>query len=110
MQNAKKTTETQPQADVEKELDLDLFDVADTLELTATDLDKIQTLLNEIGYDLQYEITYDGSAEDEKRKTNLLNRRPAMERFLNIAIEYVIKAHDTIKETCDNLWEYIKEG
>lgn len=111
MQNANNTTETQTQtqADVEKELDLDLFDIVDTLEMTTTDLENIQTLINEIGYDLQYEIKYDGTKEDEQRKANLLNRRPVMERFLLIALDYVIKSHDTIKETCNNLWEYIKQ-
>lgn len=100
-------TQTQPQADVEKELDL--FDIANTLDIAQLDFENVRILLDEISYDLCKEIKFDGTKEDEQRKANLLNRRPVMERFLLIALDYVIKSHDTIKETCNNLWEYIKQ-
>ncbi len=111
MQNAKNTTETQtqPQADVEKELDLDLFDIADTLDIAQLDFENVRTLLDEISYDLCKEIKFDGTKEDEQRKANLLNRRPVLDRFLNMAMDYVIKLQDAIKETVDDLHAYIKQ-
>ena len=111
MNNQTKTTETQtqPQADVEKELDLDLFDIADTLDIAQLDFENVRTLLDEISYDLSKEIKFDGTKEDEQRKANLINRRPVLDRFLNMATDYVIKLQDAIKETVDDLHAYIKQ-
>lgn len=107
--NNQTNTQTQPQETVEKELDLDLFDIADNLDIAQSDFENVRTLLDEIAYDLQYEIKFDGTKEDEQRKANLLNRRPVLERFLNMALDYVIKLQDTIKETVDDLHAYIKQ-
>ena len=112
MQKVNNTTETQtqPQADVEKELDLDLFDIADTLDIAQLDFENVRTLLEEMANDLCKEIKFDGTKEDKHRKDNLLNRRPVLERFLNMSMDYVIKLQDTIRETVNDLHAYIKSG
>ena len=110
MNNQTKTeTQTQTQANVEKELDLDLFDIADNLDIAQLDFENVRTLLDEISYDLSKEIKFDGTKEDEQRKANLINRRPVLERFLNMAMDYVIKLQDTVKGTVDDLWQLVKE-
>lgn len=110
MQNVNNTTETQQQADVEKELDLDLFDIADNLDIAQLDFENVRTLLEEMANDLCKEIKFDGTKEDKQRKDNLLNRRPVLERFLNMSMDYVIKLQDTIQETVNDLHAYIKSG
>lgn len=111
MKNATNTTETQhqTQANVEKELDLDLFDIADNLDIAQLDFDNVRTLLEEMANDLCKEIKFDGTKEDEQRKANLINRRPVLDSFLNMAMDYVIKLQDAIKETVDDLHAYIKQ-
>ena len=105
MQIEKQNTPTETQT----ELDLDLFDITDNLDIVQPDFENVRTLLDEISYDLQQEIKHDGSKEDEQRKANLINRRPILERFLNMAIDYVIKLQDTVKETVDDLHAFIKQ-
>lgn len=110
MQNVNNTTETQTQQQADVEKDLDLFDIADTLDIAQLDFENVRTLLEEMANDLCKEIKFDGTKEDKQRKDNLLNRRPVLERFLNMSMDYVIKLQDTIQETVNDLHAYIKSG
>ncbi len=86
-----------------------LFDLAEGLELAAVDFEYIETLLDEVFYEVAKPIKHDGTSEDEQNKANLIQRRPTLEIFLSIAAEYTKKLKETIRKTAADLYKLDKE-
>ena len=76
----------------------DMWDIVSEFELETAKFEVIRTLLDEIADDLDPEITFDGTDEDEHRKASLLHRRHAMSNLLRAALEFIVDLQ-TVSET-----------
>ena len=75
-----------------------IFEITNALENELTSLDFARRMLNETSHVLAPVIKFDKSKEDEGRKQTLLNRREALEDFVDIATDYIIQAQKTLQE------------
>ena len=100
----------QTQTETQTELDKDLFDIMDDVETAIVELQYTQTLLNEAIHDVEHVIKYDGSDEDERRKATLLARRPVLETFLAVSLDYLHNSLDSLKSVALDLYEQARGG
>ena len=78
-----------------------VFKITSALENELTKLDFAQRMLNEASHVLAPIINFDKSKEDEERIRNLLNRREALEDFVDIATDYIVRAQETLRGVVD---------
>ena len=81
-----------------------LFDIASESESIVSDLAIVERMIGESAEEIKYEILYDGSKEDERRKEGILARVPAMRDFLSVGMDYVLSAIKKIGELSDRLY------
>lgn len=81
----------------------ELWDIVSEFEIETVKFEVIRTLLDEIADDLDPEITFDGTAEDEHRKASLLHRRHAMSNLLRAALEFIVDLQTVSENTIEQL-------
>ncbi len=81
----------------------ELWDIVSEFELETMKFEVIRTLLDEIADDLDPEIKFDGTDEDEHRKASLLRRRHAMSNLLRAALEFIVDLQTVSENTIEQL-------
>lgn len=81
----------------------DMWDIVSEFELETAKFEVVRTLLDEIADDLDPEITFDGTDEDEHRKTSLLRRRHAMSNLLRAALEFIVDLQTVSENTIEQI-------
>lgn len=102
--NGKENTAT------ENELDLDLWDIADSLDFSKADTDIIATMISESLFDLSHEIKFDGTKEDNKTQERILKRLPVVNCFLSVALDYIRKVQNDIDTNANDLRNYMRNA
>lgn len=81
----------------------ELWDIVSEFEIETVKFEVIRTLLDEIADDLDPEIKFDGTDEDEHRKVSLLSRRHAMSNLLRAALEFIVDLQTVSENTIEQL-------
>ena len=81
----------------------ELWDIVSEFEIETVKFEVIRTLLDEIADDLDPEIKFDGTDEDEHRKVSLLSRRHAMSNLLRAALEFIVDLQTASENTIEQL-------
>ena len=81
----------------------ELWDIVSEFELETMKFEVIRTLLDEIADDLDPEIKFDGTDEDEYRKASLSRRRHAMSNLLRAALEFIVDLQTVSENTIEQL-------
>ncbi len=81
------------------------WDFADELSMLTVDIDKLDCMVTEANYDLQWEFNNDGSKKDEELKARILNRMPATRTFIWIAIDILGSIKGKIEVLSDRAYE-----